>query len=279
MSYEERIREKRNSMSKSFAKLADFLLDAYVEAAFMTATELAHALKLDAATVVRFSQYLGYKGFPELQEQIRNRVRDDLLTRPKMAEEEMSVPGIVVEAMRQLAVAIDQTRISLNTREVTRLVKKIGEARRIIILAEGPAQAAAYNLVHLLEPGGFRVYIARQGATDLAQTVYTATRQDLLLSIEVTGEHPYLANAIDAARARDIPTATIVGAPAHNTAQVADIVLAARAHPSLEVRMITVDAIVYVLAQAIHWQFSERFAGAQQSIEELVDFIQGKYHR
>jgi DNA-binding MurR/RpiR family transcriptional regulator len=67
MLYEERIRQERVNMSKSFAKLADFLLDSYVEAAFMTASELAHVLNLDAATVVRFSQQLGYNGFPELQ--------------------------------------------------------------------------------------------------------------------------------------------------------------------------------------------------------------------
>ena len=60
MSYEDAIRQERSQMSKSFAKLADFLLDSYVEAAFMTASELAQALNLDAATVVRFSQHLGY---------------------------------------------------------------------------------------------------------------------------------------------------------------------------------------------------------------------------
>ena len=65
--YEERIRHERPEMSKSFARLADFLLDSYVEAAFMTASELAHSLNLDAATVVRFSQHLGYTGFPKLQ--------------------------------------------------------------------------------------------------------------------------------------------------------------------------------------------------------------------
>ena len=66
MTYEDRIRKERPGMSKSFAKLADFLLDSYIEAAFMTASELAHELNLDAATVVRFSQHLGYKGYPEL---------------------------------------------------------------------------------------------------------------------------------------------------------------------------------------------------------------------
>jgi DNA-binding MurR/RpiR family transcriptional regulator len=274
MSYEDRIRDKRAGMSKSFAKLADYLLDSYVEAAFMTATELAHALKLDAATVVRFSQHLGYDGFPGLQNEIRDRVRADLLTRPRQAEITASVPGIVTESMQQLAVAIDQTRISLDTDQVSQLVEQIGQARRIIILAEGPAQAAAYNLVHLLEPGGFRVYIARQGVTDLAQTVYTATPQDLLIAVEVTGELPYLARALEAAKEREIPTGAIVGAPAHASAQVADIVLAARAHPTVEVRMVTVNAIVYVLAQAIRWRFIDRFSGAQQTISTLSNFIQ-----
>ena len=43
LTYEERIRHERPGMSKSFAKLADFLLDSYIEASFMTASELAHA--------------------------------------------------------------------------------------------------------------------------------------------------------------------------------------------------------------------------------------------
>jgi DNA-binding MurR/RpiR family transcriptional regulator len=274
MSYEDRIRLKRPGMSKSFAKLADYLLDSYVEAAFMTATELAHVLKLDAATVVRFSQHLGYDGFPGLQNEIRDRVRADLLTRPRQAENSDSVPGIVADMMQQLALAIEQTRISLDADQVSKLVEQIGQARRIIILPEGPAQAAAYNLVYLLEPGGFRVYIARQGVTDLAQTVFTASPQDLLVAIEVTGELPYLARALDAAKEREIPTGAIVGAPAHASAQVADIVLAARAHPSLEVRMVTVNAIVYVLAQVIRWRFSDRFGGAQQTITKLSNFIQ-----
>ena len=67
MSYEDRIRQARLGMSKSFAKLADFLLDSYIESAFMTASELAHTLDLDAATVVRFAQTLGYSGFPVMQ--------------------------------------------------------------------------------------------------------------------------------------------------------------------------------------------------------------------
>ena len=64
MSYEERIRAERPGMSKSFAKLADFLLDSYIESAFMTASELAHALDLDAALAMVAKQFAGFKRKP-----------------------------------------------------------------------------------------------------------------------------------------------------------------------------------------------------------------------
>ena len=60
--YESRIRRARPGLSPSFIRLADFLLDSYAHAAFLTATELAHVLDVDPATVVRFSQQLGYRG-------------------------------------------------------------------------------------------------------------------------------------------------------------------------------------------------------------------------
>ena len=71
MTYEERIREAYPHLSKSFARLADFILDSYLETAFMTATELGHAVNVDATTVVRFSQQLGYAGYPELLREIQ----------------------------------------------------------------------------------------------------------------------------------------------------------------------------------------------------------------
>ena len=274
MTYEDRIRNERPNMSKSFAKLADFLLDSYVRSAFMTASELAQELDLDAATVVRFAQHLGYKGFPQLQREIRERVMGDLLVKPEQAKVAESVPGVVANAMSELSFALEQTRISLDTDAVAQLVEKIGAARRIVILAENPAQAAAYNLVHFLEQGGFPIYIARSGVADLARTVHTATTQDLILALEVSGQAPYIAGALDEARKKGQPTAAILGAASLASARAAEVVLAARAHPSLGVGIVTIEAIIYALAQALRWRFADRFAGAEQAIAELSDMIQ-----
>jgi DNA-binding MurR/RpiR family transcriptional regulator len=261
-------------MSKSFAKLADFLLDSYIEAAFMTASELAHRLDLDAATVVRFAQTLEYKGFPDMQREIRQRVLNDLLVRPEQAKESESIPGVVGTAMADLSLALEQTRISLDTDALGELVEQIGAARRIILLVENPAQAAAYNLVHFLEQGGFPIYIARSGVADLARTVHTATLQDLLIAMEISGQSPYIAGALEAARKKGLPTAAILGAASLDSARAADVVLAARSNPSLGVGIITIESIIYALCEALRWRFADRFAGAEQAIAGLTSQIQ-----
>jgi DNA-binding MurR/RpiR family transcriptional regulator len=274
MLYEDRIRRERPEMSKSFAKLADFLLNSYIEAAFMTASELAHALDLDAATVVRFSQFLGYTGFPELQREIRSRVKSDLLIRPKQAEVAGSAPGIVSRAMQELALALEQTRITLDTDALERLAEQVGQVRRTVVLAEGAAQPTAYSLVHYFEQGGFPIYIARPGVADLARTVNTATPQDLFLAIEVAGQSPYLARALDEAQRKGIPTAAIVGASSLASARAADIVLAAHAHPSLGVGIISIEAIVFAFSQVLRLRYADHFAGTEQAIAELSARIQ-----
>ncbi len=274
MTYEERIRRERPGMSKSFAKLADFLLDSYIEASFMTASELAHVLNLDAATVVRFSQHLGYKGYPELLREIRDKVRRDLLLRPQQAEVQDSLPGVVSSAMQSLSRELEQMRLSLDTDAIEKLVTEIDQARRIILLVEAPAQPAAYNLVYFLEQGGFPIYIARAGVIDLARTVHTASQQDLLLAIDVSGLSPYIARSLAEAKARGIPTAAIVGAASLPTARAADVVLAALERPSTSTGMVVVSVIIYVLVEALRWSFAQRFSGAEQAIATLAAHIQ-----
>jgi DNA-binding MurR/RpiR family transcriptional regulator len=274
MTYEERIRRDRPTMSKSFAKLADFLLDSYIQASFMTASELAHALNLDAATVVRFSQHLGYKGYPELLREIRDKVRRNILYHPTDAKEPDSLPGIVTNALDSLSHELDQMRLMLDISSIEKLVNEIGNARRIILLVESPAQPAAYNLVYFLEQGGFPIYIARPGVIDFARTVHTASQQDLLLAIDVTGQSPFIARSLAEAMARKIPTAAIVGAASLPTARSASVVLAAAEHPSPTSGMIVISAIIYVLVEALHWSFSQRFSGAEQAIADLANRIQ-----
>jgi DNA-binding MurR/RpiR family transcriptional regulator len=228
---------------------------------------------VDAATVVRFAQMLDYTGFPELQREIKERVKHDLLIRPKEAAEPDSISGVVDATLGRLREAIEQTRMLLDTGVVEELVERIGSARRIIVMPESLGQAAAYTLVNLLEQGGFLVTVAHNGVTDLARTVSAATSEDLLVAIDVAGEAPYIARALREASMLGIPTAAIAGAASLKSAGVADLVLAGQNQPDIGTGIVVADAIVYTLAEALRWQYSDRFQGADEAIGALFDRI------
>lgn len=274
MTYKKRIRDSRAGLSKSFSKLADFILDSYIEAAFMTATDIAQKLDIDAATVVRFAQHLGYTGYPELLEEVRNHVKSDLLMQRKRIEFPDSVQGVLSEAVDDIKTALEQTLISLDSEAVKNLVEKIGGSRRILVVAEGPARPSAYNLAHFLAQGKFPISIALPGLAGLARALYTCTNDDLLIAIDVAREAPYIAPALREARGKGVATAAIAGSPSLPSTNSANIVLTARTVNKKGAEVIAIEALIYALTKALQRVYPDRFEGAERSINELSSLLQ-----
>ena len=64
--------------SKGQKAIARYIRDHYEKAAFMTAAKLGAASGTSESTVVRFASEVGYKGYPELAEALRELVRNKL---------------------------------------------------------------------------------------------------------------------------------------------------------------------------------------------------------
>src|SRR4051794_16835070 len=69
------IKDRFDEFSRSQKDVARYIVDHLEEAAFQTAEELARRADTSSSTVVRFSQALGFEGFPELQEAARDEYR------------------------------------------------------------------------------------------------------------------------------------------------------------------------------------------------------------
>jgi DNA-binding MurR/RpiR family transcriptional regulator len=267
-SYEERIRSSRAALSPSFVRLADFLLDSYTEAAFLTATELAHSLDIDPATVVRFSQKLGYQGFPELQREIRTRVRHQLLV--DGSSEADSVANAAELALDELVKGLELTRRSFPIEEARNLITALDKAERVILIAEGLAQAPARSLASWLEAAGYSIHVAGGGVSELARALAGTRKGDLAVAIEVAEESPLLARALGNARRTGVRTAALVAAPSSPVARQADIVLAARPAPHPGAGQVMVEALVFALARMLTHARPGRFARVTQQIESLT---------
>ena len=69
------IQARFDEFSRSQKDVAQYIVDHLDEAAFQTAEELARRANTSSSTVVRFSQALGFEGFPELQGAAREEYR------------------------------------------------------------------------------------------------------------------------------------------------------------------------------------------------------------
>src|SRR5918911_3832439 len=69
------IQARFDEFSRSQKDVAQYIVDHLDEVAFQTAEELARRANTSSSTVVRFSQALGFEGFPELQQAAREEYR------------------------------------------------------------------------------------------------------------------------------------------------------------------------------------------------------------
>lgn len=72
------ISEKFDKMSKGHKAIANYILEHYDHAVFMTAAKLGETLGISESTVVRFASGLGLGGYPEFQKALEECVKDKL---------------------------------------------------------------------------------------------------------------------------------------------------------------------------------------------------------
>ncbi|MBI4770019.1 MAG: MurR/RpiR family transcriptional regulator [Chloroflexi bacterium] len=276
MTHEEKIREMRPHLSPSFLKLADFVLDSYTEAAFMTATELADHLEVDAATVVRFAQRLGYPGYPNLQREVRAKVKADLmLSAERATPAPKSVEAAMELAFDKVSGNLLQTRRALRAADIGNLVSALDSAKRIFLLAEGPSLPVAQQIESILQAGNFLVYGFGGGMVDMAHLISTTRAGDLVIAVETEMVSPFINRALEAARSRGAKTASIVGAASQEVTRHADIVLAAFADEDRGVTQAALSTVVFSLATVLKWKFSKRYGGYQETVNSVQAFLEG----
>lgn len=72
------IQENMDSFSKGQKRIANYILESYDKAAFMTASKLGKRVSVSESTVVRFAAELGYDGYPSMQKSLQKMIRNRL---------------------------------------------------------------------------------------------------------------------------------------------------------------------------------------------------------
>lgn len=135
-------------MGSSERKIADWLTANFQEIIGLSINELATRCGCGEATIVRFSRRLGLSGYQELKLKIAQESANTAQGGVLGVEQNDSCYDIFNKRIRDIAVALENTKTVLSPAEIEKAANVIKDARRIVIFGLGNSASIAVDAQH-----------------------------------------------------------------------------------------------------------------------------------
>ncbi len=273
--FQERIREHYESLTPGFRKLADFIMNSTLDAAFLTATELSRRVGVDPATVVRFSQEIGYSGYRELSREIKRYVRDRVTSTYRQAEEAESEE----ELLRALQANVEQNLEHFASTEMPNLaeaVQVLKGATRIWIAGEFPSYHLAEHMAKSMAPLSIPVSSFHPGMSETASVLPEMQEGEVLLAISLGTPGLDTGYAVKLAGEKGLKTICITNHATSLPARESDVTVTTPARNPLGIVSFSLALLILgLLWEALLSSQSEEvgdyFASTQSDMGELLN--------
>jgi len=220
------ITSRFDEFSRSQKDVAQYVVDHLDEVAFHTAEELARRANTSSSTVVRFSQALGFEGFPELQEAAREEYRHHHRRPPRGLEQVAPLFSLDMNPFES-AVAADHVNVEDTARRVSRsqvegAIEAIAAADRVLIAGTDQMAFFASYLRHLLMLLDIRTEIAASPSQEALSRLGRIDAGTLVIGLSAGRPHPLVVRAMKIARHRKASTLAIVDATLSEVSKLAE---------------------------------------------------------
>lgn len=273
--FRENIRRHYDHLSRSYRRVADFILSDYRTAAFMTAAELASAVDVDTTTVVRFAQRLGYPGYPELITDIQDQVKVEL-SRTYATPAEENTPGARVQQL----ISEDRTNLEKalahnNLDAIETILDALRVAPRIVVTGESYAAPVAASFAEMLRDAGLPVVWVSGDVYDRARAISHLARREVVVGMTPVEGPSGVASLLRFARSEGAVTLACGPSLSSQAARAAEHLLYAPGETEGTIPSLTgLYSLCMALAQTIAKQNAEvvtkRSAEIKRALTELA---------
>jgi DNA-binding MurR/RpiR family transcriptional regulator len=262
------IQARFDECSRSQKDVAQYIVDHLDEAAFQTAEELARRANTSSSTVVRFSQALGFEGFPELQAAAREEYRRvHTKNEPKNgAATGSSTPLFSLDQNEfETALTADHLNVEETARKVSRssveaLIEAIVSAEKVLVAGTDQMAFFASYLRHLLMLLDLRVDVVASPSQEALSRLGRIDQGTLVIGLSAGRPHPLVVRAMKLARHRKAKTAAITDATLSEVAKLAQIKLYYSSNSPAYVRSHTaLLSLIQALAYGVYAQDSAQY--------------------
>lgn len=207
-----KINEKYRRMSKGQKLIANYILKNYDTAAFLTANNLAKVLGISESTVVRFAVFIGYKGYPQLQEALGEMVKGKLNSTDKIeiTSGRIAQNGVVRSVLSADALKIKNTMETLDETAFETAVEAINNAKRIYVVGiRTCAPLAAFLSFYLSMIFDNVVNLQTSSTSELFEQMIHISSEDVIIGISFPRYSMRTLKALEFANSRQATVVTI----------------------------------------------------------------------
>ena len=227
---ERRLIEIEPHLPKRLRQAAAFALEHPDEIALGTAAAIARSADVQASTLVRFAQSLGFAGFSDLQEVFRSRLRNrwpDYSERLRALQANARDSGdpthLLFGFANSAAASIARLREGVQRRDLDRAIGLLARARAIHCLAQRRSFCVAHYLTYALSqlgiPASLIDNVGGLGPEQLAR----AGAHDALIAVSFSPYAPLTLDLVRRARRSGVPIVVITDSALSPLAGLADV--------------------------------------------------------
>jgi DNA-binding MurR/RpiR family transcriptional regulator len=263
------IQARFEECSRSQKDVAQYIVDHLDEAAFQTAEELARRANTSSSTVVRFSQALGFEGFPELQAAAREEYRRVHAAGTSGSANSATGNSTPLFSLDQNefegALAADHLNVEETARKVSRravdsLIDAIVSSEKVLVAGTDQMAFFASYLRHLLMLLDLRVDVVASPSQEALSRLGRIDEGTLVIGLSAGRPHPLVVRAMKLARHRKARTAAITDATLSEVAKLAQIKLYYSSNSPAYVRSHTaLLSLIQALAYGVYSRDSAQY--------------------
>ena len=270
------IQENMSTFSKGQKRIANYILESYDKAAFMTASRLGKTVSVSESTVVRFAAELGYDGYPSMQRSLQKMIRNRLTSVQRI---EVSNDRIGDQDLLSSVLQSDIEKIRLTLEEVDRqsfdrAVDAIVSARKIYIMGVRSSASLAtflsfyFNLIF-----DNVISVAANTASEVFETMLRVGAEDVVIGVSFPRYSSRTVQAMNFARDRGATTIAITDSEASPLAPISNYTLKARSDmasfvDSLVAPLSLINALIVAIGRKKNDDLSQTFETLEQIWDE-----------
>ena len=260
------IQENMTSFSKGQKLIANYILQSYDKAAFMTASKLGKTVNVSESTVVRFAAELGFDGYPSMQKTLQEMIRNKLtaIQRVEVSKERIGNQDVMTMVMQsdieKIRMTLDETdQVSFN-----QAVAAIANAKRIYVLGVRSASVLA-NFISFYFRFMFDnlVSVDTSSISEVFEQIVHISADDVFIGLSFPRDSKRTIKAMQYAKDQGAKVVAITDSKVSPLTKIADVSLLAKSDmasfvDSLVAPLSLVNALIVAISRekAVHLESS-----------------------